>query len=53
MRKDVPANLTDFLSSPFTAPTAIELYKQWESARDAAFGARKFVTFETPANLYN
>jgi hypothetical protein len=48
MRKDVPTQLADFLSAPFTASSAMELYSQWEKARDSAFGERKFVKFNVP-----
>jgi hypothetical protein len=30
---------------PFAAPTATELYNQWEKARDASFAKREFVIF--------
>ena len=45
MRKDLPAALVQFLVSPFAAPTATELYNQWEKARDASFAKREFVIF--------
>jgi hypothetical protein len=53
MMKDVPQKLADFLVNPFVAPTATDLYPQWEKARDAAFGKRKFIVFDQPSNLFN
>lgn len=46
MRKDIPAPLVQFLVSPFAAPTATELYNQWEKTRDASFAKREFVHFD-------
>lgn len=45
MRKDLPAPLVQFLVTPFAAPTATELYNQWEKVRDASFAKRQFVVF--------
>ena len=53
MRKDIPQGLTAFLSTPAAAPTATALYEEWEKARDAAFGPRKFAVFSyEPAKIF-
>jgi hypothetical protein len=44
-RKEIPRTVREFLAVPFAGRPAVTVYREWEQARDAGFGARKFIQF--------